>query len=167
METTTPTAVLAVSRRPWLHESHLESASRFGPVLYERHESGSFADAVNRALGRAAAPVVLKVDDHDTYPDDHGHILDLWEPGVLLHGVATFVGCDGQKLGRRPSLCASAFPSGIRVTPNRYGQITGSVRAQCKVRQVETEVRKLVCPGDWSWGRMPGTFGRVNCDHYR
>lgn len=129
------------------------------------HRTGSFADAVNEALASAVQPVVLKVDDHDTYPADHAQILERWEPGILLHGVATFVGCDGQELGRWPSLCASAFPSDVRVIPNRYGQITDSVRAQCKIRQVETGVRKLVCPGDWSWGRKPGSFRRVDCSH--
>lgn len=143
----------------------MQSAARFGSVVYERHETGSFAEAVNRALARATGPV-LKVDDHDTYPDNHADILAHWRPGYVVYGVAEFVGCDGQVLGRWPTLCASVFPSDIRVTGDRHGAITQSVLAQCKVTRVETGVRKLVCPGDWSWGTRPGTFRQVECAHW-
>lgn len=163
--TTSPEA-LAVSRRPWLETSHKAQIARIGAFpLYVQHSTGTFASAVNEALSLAENPVVLKVDDHDSYPDDHASILDDWEPGVLLFGIAEFVGCDGQVLGRWPSLCASAFPSDIRVGPNRWGQITESVVNQCQVREVKTGVRKMVCPGDWSWGRRPGSFRQVECSH--
>lgn len=157
---------IAVSRRPWLEASHKAQILALGvKPLYLAHTTGTFADAVNQVLALAETPVVLKVDDHDSYPPDHAAILEAWEPGYLLHGVASFVGCDGQALGNWPSLCASAFPSDIRVKPNRWGQITDSVLAQCKVKQVETGVRKLVCPGDWSWGVKPGSFRGIDCVH--
>lgn len=156
---------LAVSRRPYLEASHKAQIARIGAVpLYVQHSSGTFADAVNQALSLAGNPVVLKVDDHDSYPDDHADILKDWEPGVLLYGVAEWRGCDGSFLGRKSSLCASAIPSEIRV----YGsQITQSVLAQCRVREVETGVVKMVCPGDWSWGSLPGRFRSVRCSHRR
>ena len=84
--------------------------------------------AVNEALSLASNPVVLKVDDHDSYPDDHADILKDWEPGVLLYGSADFEGCDGQLLWARgrpsappPSLRRSGF------TGTRWGMITASV----------------------------------------
>ena len=164
---TTSCEAVCVTRRG-LGAHQKAQARRLGAVpLFVEHTSGTFADAVNQVLSLAENPVVLKVDDHDSYPDDHARILEDWEPGVLLHGRADFVGCDGRHLGRWPSLCASAFPSDIRVVGNQWGQITESVLAQCEVREVETGVVKLVCPGDWSWGAKPGTFRTVNCDHVK
>lgn len=122
----------------------------------------SYADLVNLCLRGQTGPVI-KVDDHDSYPEDHASIAEEWEPGWLFWGRATFVGCDGQVLGRWPSLCASVFPV-LEVRPNRFGQITDSVVAQCRIREVETGVRKLVCPGDWSWSRRPRLRG-VECSH--
>lgn len=146
-----------------MEASHKAQIHRMGATpLYVQHTRGSYADAVNEALSLAQSEVVLKVDDHDTYPPDHALILEEWEPGVLLYGVCEWVRCDGKPLGRKPSLCASAFPSDIRVTGNRHGQITDSVLAQCRIKEVETGVVKHVCPGDWSWGVSPYT---VNCDH--
>lgn len=164
MTTSSCEAVCVTRRGLGVHQK--AQARRIGArPLYVEHTTGTFAEAVNRALALATLPVVLKVDDHDTYPDDHASILEDWEPGVLLHGVAEFVGCDGRRLGHWPSLCASAFPSDIRVWGDRWGMITGSVLAQCKVREVETGVVKLVCPGDWSWNLRPGTFRKVECAH--
>lgn len=161
---TTSFDLLAVTRRP-AYRDHLQAtcARLGGGLLYEEHHEGLFADAVNRALSRARSPVVLKVDDHDIYPSDHAQILEGWQPGVLLHGVARFVGCDGRDLGSWPSLCASAFPSELRVWADRAGGITQSVLNQCERRVVETGVEKLVCPGDWSWTRRPRF--RVVCSH--
>lgn len=161
--TTTLSEALAVSRRPWLEPHHRRQIARIGAsALYVQHTEGSYADAVNEALALARSEVVLKVDDHDTYPEDHASILDHWRPGLLLYGVCEWVRCDGKPLGRNVSLCASAFPSNIRVTPNRMGQITGSVLAQCNAKQVETGVVKYVCPADWSWGPNPYP---VACHH--
>jgi hypothetical protein len=164
MTTSSPEAVCVTRRGLEAHQ--IAVSARIGAVpLVVSHTAGSFADAVNRALQLASNPVVLKVDDHDEYPTDHASILDEWKPGLVLYGRADFVGCDGQQLGRWATLCASAFPSDIRVTGDRHGAVTQSVLTQCQIREVETGVRKLICPGDWSWGTRPGSFRKVECAH--
>jgi hypothetical protein len=153
-----------VSRRPDWFDHGMASARRVADVVVSRfHDSGSFADVLNDALteARTLAPVALKVDDHDTYPDDHAAILDAWEPGVTLWGIASWVDCAGTEVGRRRSLCASAIPTDLTVTADHTGAVTASVMFTTRAVEVETGVAKRVCSEDWSWQRRPQTI----CPH--
>jgi hypothetical protein len=146
---------IVVTRRPDWVDHALASARRIaGVVVFRFHEAGPFADVLNDALAEARtwAPVCLKVDDHDTYPDDHAQILERWQPGTVLYGRADFQTCDGRVIDRRPTLCASALPTDLVLTADRHGAVTSSALAQRRPVTVETGVTKRICSTDWSWG---------------
>jgi hypothetical protein len=106
--------------------------------------------------------VCLDIHDHDIYPDDHARLLDHWEPGVTVWGLVRRVNCAGRvQPGRYRSLCAAAIPTDITVTPDHTGIIHGSVLSQTRAVDIESDVTKLLCVADWSWGLVP----RGLCPH--
>lgn len=162
-----PRVALLVTRRPEWVAHGLESAGRVADtVVYRFHGSGAFSDVINEALreARELSPVVMKVDDHDCYPDDHADMLELWKPGWTVWGNPLRVNCDGTAMPRTQtmSLCASAFPTDITVSPDRRGQLWRSVYEQTTPRYIESGMVKRMCMGDWSWGQPPR---QLACDH--
>lgn len=157
--------VLAVSRRPYLKRTHMESAARFGEVVYQEHVTGTYAENVRAAMARASDPFVIKVDDHDTYPDNYGELVEYWEPGVSVWGEVTEVGCDGTSIGRRYSMCATVFASDLVLEPDHLGMLSGSLFNQTRMVFVPSGVVKRFCPFEWSWGSMPGTHRSIVCNH--
>lgn len=168
---------LAVSRRGERSEAHLATARRIADtVVYGTHgfshpegeyfpPATRFVDVVNACLAKAETPYVLKVDDHDFYPEDHARLIDYWSPGVCVWGTVEARGCDGSYCGTGRSMCATVFPSDLVLEPDRWGMLTQSLREQTREVVVPSGVIKTMCPGDWSWGLRPGTHRKINCQH--
>ena len=146
-------AVLVTNRPEWINHG-MESAHRVADdVVYRFHDTGTFAEVVNDALAEAAtfAPVCLKVDDHDIYPDDHADILNQWKPGHTVWGRARRYLCDGTELKRRSSMCSSAIPTDLTLYGDETGMLWRSLWDQTILIPVITGVEKRICSADWGW----------------
>lgn len=164
---------LATSRRPQYVDSQLASARRLADeVVFVTHgfdhpesdlifdSSVPYPEVVNRGLGLAGelAPAVMKVDDHDTYPDNHDPV-SVWEPGATVFGIVKAVNCVGELLGEESSLCGGALDASIRFDGSHHQlapQITGPMILY------SSKVTKRFCQSEWSWPNPP-RYGTCPC----
>lgn len=156
-------AVLVSNRPDWVDHG-LESADRIADqTVFRFHDTGAFVDVFNDALAEAAtlAPVCLKVDDHDVYPDDHATILKYWTPEHTVWGKARRFTCDGRELKPRATMCSSALPTSLTLQASPSGRLWRSLYNQTVFTKTVTGVRKRVCSADWNWD---APIGKV-CAH--
>lgn len=162
-----PRVAILVTRRPEWVTHGLATASRLADItVYRFHESGRFSDVFNDALQEARnhAPMAMKIDDHDTYPETYD-LIDRWKPGACVWGEVEVRGCDGSFQGRGTSMCATVFGTDLELMPDKWGMLTASLRAQTSPIVVKSGVVKTVCPGEWSWGARPGSHRAIDCNH--
>lgn len=128
----------------------------------------NYVDITNQVLAYSAAlgDCTLRIDDDDHYPDNHGRILDQWEPGSAVWGLTTVKGCDGRILRHHhPDICAGVLPTGITVTADAKGRIANSIRDQTTPIVVATGVIKQVCLADQAWVHSTRWQQKVTCRH--
>jgi len=162
-----PRVAVLVTRRPQWVSHGLKSALRLADTtIYRFHSSGSFSSVFNSALKEARnhAPMVMKIDDHDIYPETYD-LVERWKPGACVWGEVEVRGCDGSFQGKGTSMCSTVFGTDLELVPDKWGMLTQSLRNQTTEIVVPSGVTKIVCPGEWSWGARPGTYRSIDCRH--
>jgi hypothetical protein len=141
----------------------------FPPPEAEVVRGSDYVGLTNDVLALSAeyGECTLRVDDDDEYPEDHGRIVQWWRPGATVWGLVEVVTCSGEFVMRdHPDMSAGVLPTGIVLEADKTGRLAQSLRQQTEEIVVPTKVRKIMCPGDWSWSApFPRQRSILTCEH--
>ncbi len=155
---------LAVTRRPEYADAQLATARRLADkVIFLTHgfthpealgRFESYIEMMNVGLSMAEdyAEYVMRIDDHDSYPDGHDPA-SVGKDGAVVWGIVTQEDCEGKPFGQTTCTCGGALPTVLRLDPTI--EKTEPQLKRLSSILYPSGVVKRFCANEWSWTDPP------------